>query len=133
VPKVVSSADGLGGNQDLIGPRSETLADDEAKHSMEKGPEEVAEKQNKAQGEETDIRVEAVASSQQQPNQTIQFSKPDHLVSPGSVQRKSSETKAPETAPTSLVSSRTHVQPAEEDPADESIEIEGGSDREEKR
>jgi hypothetical protein len=31
-----------GGNQDQIGPRSETSADDEVKHDMEKGPEEVA-------------------------------------------------------------------------------------------
>jgi hypothetical protein len=37
--------------------------DDEAKHSTEKGPEEVAMKQNKAQGKETEIRAEAVASS----------------------------------------------------------------------
>jgi hypothetical protein len=32
---------------------------------MEKGPEEVVAKQNKAQGEEIDIRAEAMASSQQ--------------------------------------------------------------------
>jgi hypothetical protein len=30
---------------------------------MEKGPDEVAEKHNKAQGEETEIRIKAVASS----------------------------------------------------------------------
>jgi hypothetical protein len=63
------------------------LADDGVKHHTEKGPEEVAAKQNKAQGEETDIRAEAVASSQQQSNQTFWFGKPDHPVSPGSVQR----------------------------------------------
>jgi hypothetical protein len=34
------------------------------KHYTEKGSEEVAEKQNKAQGEEIEIRTEAVASSQ---------------------------------------------------------------------
>jgi hypothetical protein len=54
---------GGGGNRDQIGPRSETSANDEAKHEMEKGPEEVAVKQDKTQGEETDIRAEAVASS----------------------------------------------------------------------
>jgi hypothetical protein len=58
------------GNQDQTGPRSETSANDEAKHDMENGPEEVAVKQNKAQGEETDIKAEVVASSQQQPNWT---------------------------------------------------------------
>jgi hypothetical protein len=61
----------LGGNQDQTWLRSETSADDEAKHDTEKGPEEVAAKQNKAQGEETNIKAKAVASSQQQPNQTV--------------------------------------------------------------
>jgi hypothetical protein len=65
VPKGVSSIDGSGGNQDQTGLRSETSANDEAKHNMEKGPEEVVAKQNKAQGKEIDIRAEAVASSQQ--------------------------------------------------------------------
>jgi hypothetical protein len=68
VPQGVSSVDGLGGNQDQIGPRSETSADDKAKHDTKKGLEEVASKQNKTQGKETNIKTEAVASSQQQPN-----------------------------------------------------------------
>jgi hypothetical protein len=51
-----------GGNRDQTGPRSETSADDEAKHSTTKVLEEIAEKQNKAQGEEIDIRAEAVVS-----------------------------------------------------------------------
>jgi hypothetical protein len=38
--------------------------DDEAKHSTKKGTKEVALKQNKAQGEETEIRAEVVPSSQ---------------------------------------------------------------------
>jgi hypothetical protein len=54
-----------GGNQDQTGLRSETLADDQAKHDTEKGSKEVATKQNKAQGEETDMRAETVASSKQ--------------------------------------------------------------------
>jgi hypothetical protein len=62
---------------------SETLADDEAKHSTKKGPEEITEKQNNAPGEETKIKAKAVASSQQQPNRTVRFSKSDHPVSPG--------------------------------------------------
>jgi hypothetical protein len=65
VPEAVSSADGSGGNQDRTGPRSGTSADDEVKHSTEKGLEEIAEKQNKAQGKETEIKVEGVTSSQQ--------------------------------------------------------------------
>jgi hypothetical protein len=45
------------------GPKSKTLTNDnEAKPDAEKGPEVVAVKQNKAQDEETWIRVEAVAS-----------------------------------------------------------------------
>jgi hypothetical protein len=54
-----------GGSQDQEGPKSDTLAnDDEAKHSTKKGTKEVALKQNKAQGEETEIRAEVVPSSQ---------------------------------------------------------------------
>jgi hypothetical protein len=64
VPKVISSADRSGGNQDHIGPRNETSVDGDVKHHTEGGPEEVAEKQNKAQGKETEIRAEAVSSSQ---------------------------------------------------------------------
>jgi hypothetical protein len=52
-----------GGNQDQIGLRSKTSTNDKAKHNTEKGPEKVAAKQNKAQGEETEIRAKAVASS----------------------------------------------------------------------
>jgi hypothetical protein len=52
---------------------------------MKKVPVEVAAKQNKAQGKEIGIRAEAVVSSQQQPNWTVQFGKPDHLSSLGSV------------------------------------------------
>jgi hypothetical protein len=87
VPQGVSSVDGLGGNQDQIGLRSETSADDKAKHDTKKGLEEVASKQNKTQGKETNIKTEAVASSQQQPNWTVRFGKPDHPISSGSVQK----------------------------------------------
>jgi hypothetical protein len=84
-----------GGNQDQIGPRSGTSIEDEVKTDMEKGPEEVAAKQNKAQGKEIDIRAKAVASSQQQPNRIVQFGKPDHLISPGFVQKGVSKSSAP--------------------------------------
>jgi hypothetical protein len=59
----------------------------------------VAAKQNKAQDEETKIIAEAVANSQQQPNWTVRSGKPDHLVSLGSVQKGTSNTIAPRTAP----------------------------------
>jgi hypothetical protein len=99
VHEAVSSADGSGGNQDQTGPRSETSTDDKAKHSTEKGPKEIAEKQNKTPGEETEIKAKAVANSQQQPNRTVWFGKPDHLVSPGSKQKRTSRTTVPGTAP----------------------------------
>jgi hypothetical protein len=73
LPEGVSSANGFGGNQDQTGPRSRTSVDDEAKHGIEKDPEEVVAKQNKAQSVEIDIRADAVASFQQQLNQTIRF------------------------------------------------------------
>jgi hypothetical protein len=73
VSEAVSSADGLGGNQDQTGSRSETSADDEAKHYTKKGSEKITKKQNKAQGEETEIKTKAAASSQQQSNRTIRF------------------------------------------------------------
>jgi hypothetical protein len=63
VPEGVSPVDRSGGNQDQTGSRSGTSADDKMKHDMEKGPEEVATKRNKAQDEEIDIRAEAVTSS----------------------------------------------------------------------
>jgi hypothetical protein len=73
VPEAISFTDGSGGNQDQTGSRSETSANDEAKHSTEKGLDEIAEKQNKAPSEETEIKAKAVTSSQQQPNRTIRF------------------------------------------------------------
>jgi hypothetical protein len=48
--------------------RSETSTDDKAKHSTEKGPEEIIEKQNKPSGKETKNKAKAVASYQQQSN-----------------------------------------------------------------
>jgi hypothetical protein len=84
VPKALSSADELRGNQDQTGSRSETSADDEVKHSMEKGLEAIAKKQNKAPSEEIEIKAKVVASSKQQPNWTVRFAKPDHPISLGS-------------------------------------------------
>jgi hypothetical protein len=86
-----------GGNQDQTGLRSETSADDEAKHNTEKGPKEIAEKQNKAPIEETEIKAKIVASSQQQSNQIDRFDKSDHPVSPGIGQKRTSRTTMPGT------------------------------------
>jgi hypothetical protein len=62
------------GGQNQEGPKSETLANgNEAKSNAEKGLEVVVVKQTNAQDEETEVRTEAVASSQQQPNRTIRF------------------------------------------------------------
>jgi hypothetical protein len=44
-------------------------------------------------------RAEAVASSQQQPNRIVQFDKPNHLVSPRSMQRGVLKTITPRIAP----------------------------------
>jgi hypothetical protein len=98
VPEDVSFVDGSRGNRDQTGPRSGTSADDEVKHDMEKGPKEIAAKQNKAQGEEIDIRAEVVNSSQQQSNRTVWFGKPDNPVSLGSVQKGVSKSTTPRTA-----------------------------------
>jgi hypothetical protein len=58
---------------------------------VEKGPEKVVVKQNKAQGEGIEIRAEAVASSWQQPNRTARFGKLDHPIYLGSMQKGASE------------------------------------------
>jgi hypothetical protein len=99
VPEAISSTDGSRGNQDQIGPRSKTLTDDEVKHSMEKGPEEFVEKQNTTPSKEIEIKAKVVASSQQQPNQTVRFGKPDDPVSPGLGHKRMSRTTMPGTAP----------------------------------
>jgi hypothetical protein len=64
-PKARSSTDGSGGSQDQTGSGHESLTDDEAKHDMKKGTEEVATEQNKAQGKKAKVSAEAGASSQQ--------------------------------------------------------------------
>jgi hypothetical protein len=64
VPKDGSSAYGSGGSQDQTGPRSETLIDDKAKPSSEEGPEGAAAEQDKAQGENTETRIDVRAISQ---------------------------------------------------------------------
>jgi hypothetical protein len=52
-----------------------------------------------AQGEETDIRADAMASFQQQPNWTIWFGKSEHPISLGSVHEGVLKSTMPRTAP----------------------------------
>jgi hypothetical protein len=77
------------------GPMDETWANDKVEHNTERGPEEVAAEQNKAQGEKIKIIAEARGSSQQQLNRIVRFGKPDHAVSPGSGQMGTSRTTTP--------------------------------------
>jgi hypothetical protein len=63
------------------------LANEEAKHNTEKGPEGIVAKKKKAQGEKIETRSEVRTNSQQLLNWIIQFPKLDHPVSPDSKQR----------------------------------------------
>jgi hypothetical protein len=47
-----------------------------------------------------EIKIEAGTSSQRLPNRTVQFPKPDHLISPGSAQKEALRTTALGMAPT---------------------------------
>jgi hypothetical protein len=76
-----SSANRSRSSQGQIGVRSETSANDEAKLDMEKGPKEVAVEQDRVPGTEVETKIEAGTSSQQPPKRTVQFPKPDHLIS----------------------------------------------------
>jgi hypothetical protein len=59
---------------------------------MEKGLENATVEQDKAQGKKTKIRVEAGASFQKKQIWTVWFHKPEHPISPGSVQQGNSRT-----------------------------------------
>jgi hypothetical protein len=60
------------------------------------GSSDVAEaEQDKAQGEKMETRTKVGASSKQLPNWTVWFPKMNHLVSPGSEQKRTSRTTAP--------------------------------------
>jgi hypothetical protein len=61
----------------------------------EKNPEEATSEQSKVPGAKTETRIEAGATSRQPQNRTVQFPKPDHLVSAVSRQKKASNTTAP--------------------------------------
>jgi hypothetical protein len=71
-----SSVNQQGSIQGKAGPRSETLADDEAKPNSEKNPEEATAEQSKVSGAKTKTRTEAGANSQQPQNRTVQFLQP---------------------------------------------------------
>jgi hypothetical protein len=67
---------------------------------MEKSLKEVAAKQDRVLKAKAETNIEAGTSSQWLPNQIVQFSKLDHLVSLASGQERPSRTTAPEMAPT---------------------------------
>jgi hypothetical protein len=87
VPEAVSSANGSGAIKIRQGRGVGLRSMMKRSTSCRKGLEEIAEKQNKAQGKETKIKADAVSSFQQQPNRKVWFGKPDHSISPGSVQK----------------------------------------------
>jgi hypothetical protein len=87
------------GNQEKIGPGSESLANGEVKLDAEKNPEEVAAEQGRVLEVKTETRTEVRTSSWRLQNRTVLFPKPDHPVYMGSRQKKASKTTAPETAP----------------------------------
>jgi hypothetical protein len=66
------------------------LADNEAKPDAVKIPQEVAAKQDRNLEARAETKTEAGTSSQRLPNWIVQFSKPDHHVSPCLGQRKAS-------------------------------------------
>jgi hypothetical protein len=73
VPKIISSADESGGNQDQTGLRSETLADDEPKPDVDKGLEKVAVEPDWVPEAKAETKIEAGTSSRWPPNRTILF------------------------------------------------------------
>jgi hypothetical protein len=88
-----SSIGQSGSNQEKTGPRSKSLANDEAKPDGEKSLEEVVAGQNKVLEVKTEIKIEAEISSRRPPNRTVQFQqlqdrgKCQGLPRPGQLQR----------------------------------------------
>jgi hypothetical protein len=95
-----SSTDQPGRSQGKTGPGSKSLANAKAKSDAGKASEEVAAEQNRVPEGRVETRIEAGTSSQQLPNQTVQFPKLDHLLSPASGQEKASRTITPGMTPT---------------------------------
>jgi hypothetical protein len=100
VLKSGSSADHSGGSQGQTRPKSETLADGEAKPNAERNPEEVTTEHNRDPGAKIETRIEVGTSSRQPQNRIVQFPKPDHMVSAVPGQKQPSRTTVPGTAPT---------------------------------
>jgi hypothetical protein len=90
--------DHLGGSQEKTEPENESSANDKVKSDAVKNPEEAITEQSKVSGAKTETRTEAGTSSRRPQNRTVRFSKPDHLVSAASGQKKASKTSAPGTA-----------------------------------
>jgi hypothetical protein len=68
------------GSQGQTRPRSETLADDEAKPDAERNLEVVIEEQNKVLGAKIETRTETRTGSWQPQNRVVRFPQPDHPV-----------------------------------------------------
>jgi hypothetical protein len=83
------------------------------KSNAEKSPEEVATERSRVPGEETETKIESQTGSSGFSRFRIEEGFQDH--------------RAQDDNSTSLVSSRTHVQPEEEDPVDEGAKAEGRS------
>jgi hypothetical protein len=75
------------------------LIDGKAKPNVEKSPEEAATGHNRVPEVKAETRIEVGTSSQQPPNWTVQFPKPDHPVSSASGQNKPLRTTMPRTSP----------------------------------
>jgi hypothetical protein len=79
---------------------NQEAANDKAKPNVEKGLEKVAAEQDRFPEGEAGTKTEVGTSSQRPPNQTVQFPKTGHPLSPDSGQKKTLRTTAPGTAPT---------------------------------
>jgi hypothetical protein len=95
VPKDGSATDQSGSSQGRIGLGSESLANGKAKPDAEKSPKEVAAEEDRVPEAKVETKTEAGATSQQPPNQIVQFSKSDHPVLSGLGQKEMSRTTAP--------------------------------------
>jgi hypothetical protein len=90
----------------------------------------VVAKQDRVLEVKAETRTEARTSSQQPPNRIVWFLELDHPDSPAQDERR---LHTQDGSSTSLVPSRPHTKPEEEDLADEGTEDEGRSSREGER
>jgi hypothetical protein len=127
-----SSVDQQGSIQGKTGPRSKALANDEAKPDAERGLEEVTTEQDKVPGDRGQDRSRDQLTTATKPDSPVSKTRPYGF---GSLRTEANieDYRAWDNSRSSLVSSRTHAQPEEDDSMDESVKVEGGRDREGKR